>query len=527
MNENFHQAVYREQVIKEYQNHPLIEALPEIYSKSDVVELLSYYPFFDQQEREFDGQHRLHLIQRLFNIFQVLPAHIDMESRISRLIRQGYIGRNPLNPMYASTMIQGHEAILSKSNTWFNQAIPRSFTIIGPSGVGKSTAVAKILELMPQVVVHSEYREREFNFTQLVWLRLECPHDGSVKGLVNQFFISVDGLLGTEYFNKYGRANKLSVNTLIPIMTQICRSIGLGILVIDEIQNISLRGTGANLMLNFFVTLSNVIGTPLILIGTPKAMNVLQREFRQARRGSGQGDMIYERLQQDEYWRIFLEAIWQYQWVLKPVELTDEYVHVMYEESQGVIDIALKLFALSQTRAIATGKETLSSSLISKVADENLKLVKPMINALKSGDIKSIAQYEDISLPFDEAMQTERINLEKTSFVKSAKQINRSSDTKQLKEEAIFRLNLLGLSKESAKRAVNQVLEENQLTDLQQIVKKAFQASIEIKTGGKDDNVKNTKDDLRNIVKTGKEQGLTNYESLNRAGVIKDFKGVS
>ena len=527
MNKGFHQAVYREQVIKEYQNHPLIEALPEIYSKSDVVELLSFYPFFDKQARELEGQHRLHLIQRLFNVFQVLPAHIDMESRISRLIRQGYIGRNPLNPMYASTMIQGHEAILSKSNLWFNQAIPRSFTIIGPSGVGKSTAVAKILELMPQVIVHSEYKKRELNFTQLVWLRLECPHDGSVKGLVNQFFISVDGLLGTSYFNKYGRSNKLSVNTLIPIMTQVCRSIGLGILVIDEIQNISLRGTGANLMLNFFVTLSNVIGTPLILIGTPKAMNVLQKEFRQARRGSGQGDMIYDRLRQDEYWRIFLEAIWKYQWVRKPVELTDEFVSVMYEESQGVIDIALKLFALSQTRAVSTGKETLSSTLISRVADENLKLVKPMIIALKTGDMKSIAQYEDIYLPFDEVIQAEQINLEKNSLVKSVKQLNRSNDIKQLKEEAIFRLNLLGLSKENAKKAVNQVMEENQLTNIQQIVKKAFQASIEVNTGGENNNLKNDQDDLRNIVNTGKEEGLTNYESLKRAGVIKEFKGAS
>ena len=39
--------------------------------------------------------------------------------------------------------------------------------------------------------------------------------------------------------------------------------------------------------------------------------------------------------------------------------------------------------------------------------------------------------------------------------------------------------------------------------------------------------MKNAKDDLRNIVKTGKEQGLSNYEALKSAGVIKEFKGVS
>lgn len=31
---------------------------------------------------------------RLFQIFQPLPVHLDMESRISRVLRQGYLARN-------------------------------------------------------------------------------------------------------------------------------------------------------------------------------------------------------------------------------------------------------------------------------------------------------------------------------------------------------------------------------------------------------------------------------------------------
>ena len=49
-------------------------------------------------------------------------------------------------------------------------------------------------------------------------------------------------------------------------------------------------------MLNFFVTLVNTAGVPVVLISNPKAMSILQSEFRQARRGSGQGDMIWDRL---------------------------------------------------------------------------------------------------------------------------------------------------------------------------------------------------------------------------------------
>jgi len=528
-NNQFTHAHYKEQFVKEYQNNPLIESLPPILSKEGVIEELSYYPHFDEGERQLDSQYRFHIIQRVFSLFQVLPFHIDLESRLSRLLRQGYVGRNPFNPTYASSLIQGHENIRNPVDRYlFNSTIPKGLTIIGPSGAGKTSSLSKILDLYPQVINHSMYYERDFVFTQLVWLRLECSFDGSVKGLVNQFFITVDGLLGTNYFEKYGRSNKLSVNTLMPIMIQVCNSLGLGILTIDEIQNLSLKGYGSKQMLSFFTGLSNSIGTPLVLIGTPSAMSVLQREFRQARRGSGQGDLIMDRMENDAYWRLFLESMWEYQWVRNPIELTDELVEVMYQESQGIIDICLKLFSLSQIRAISSGSECLSVTLVRQVARDHLKLVQPMLTALKSGDMSKIAQYEDIYFPFQEAVERERIDLEKKAFIKVMKNKQKSIDDTKLREEALFRLNLLGLSKEKAKQAINEVCKATIFTDLQELVKSAYQYSVQIvleNEGTKETRV-NPESDLRTIVKEGKEKGLSAYASLIDSGFIKQIKEV-
>lgn len=521
----FSKAHYSKQVIKEYQNNPLIEALPPILSKQEVIEKLSYYPHFDKSERLLDSHYRFHLIQRIFSMFQVLPYHLDLESRLSRLLRQGYLSRNPLSSSFSASLVSGHEKITSSvDQSWFNNSVPRGFTIIGPSGTGKSTAIAKILDQLPQTIIHSMYRNTDFNFTQLVWLRLECPHDGSVKGLVNQFFITVDGLLGTSYFEKFGRSNKLSVNTLMPLMTQVCSSIGLGILVIDEIQHLSLRGVGSKLMLNFFTTLSNSIGIPLVLIGTPSAMGVLQREFRQARRGSGQGDLVMDRLEKDEYWHLFLEAIWEYQWVRTPVELSNEMIDVMYEESQGIIDIALKLFALAQIRAISSNKEMLSVPLIKQVARDNLKLVQPMLAALKSGEASKISQYEDIYFPFEEAFENEKVRLEKSNFIEVMKLNQASNDVTQIKEEALFRLNLLGLSKEKAKKAINEVSKNQSFNDLQELVKSAFQFSLQDRIPKKISvDIEESENDLRTIIEKGKKKGHSAYKSLKEAGVIKEI----
>lgn len=217
------------------------------------------------------------------------------------------------------------------------------FTIIGVSGVGKSTAVEKILSLYPQRIVHTRYRETPLAFTQLVWLKLDCPHDGSLKQLCYQFFYSLDLAAGTDYFQQYTKG-RYSLDMLLIIMTQLVRQFQIGILVIDEIQHLSeAKGGGSDKMLNFFVTLVNTIGLPVVMIGTTKAMSILQGEFRQARRGSGQGDLIWDRMKNDAAWQVFVKSMWRYQWTKDHVPYSDEMVNMLYDESQGIIDIAKTL----------------------------------------------------------------------------------------------------------------------------------------------------------------------------------------
>lgn len=525
MNSTFIHANYNNQVIEEYKGNPLIEALPPIYSKEEVIAKLSYYPMFDVSEREMESHHRFHLIQRLFNIFQVFPIHLQLNDKIGTLIRQGYVGRNPLKSEFARGFTDKFPEIQNQNQIWVNDTSPKSMTCIGISGMGKTSTITRILNCYPQVLVHSNYKGNPFSFTQLVWLQLNCPHDGSVKGLVNQFFISIDNILGTDYFDKFGRSNKLSVNTLMPIMTTVCRGIGLGFISIDEVQHLSLKGVGAKLMLNFFVTLSNILSIPICLIGTPSAMNVLQREFRQARR-SGQGDMIFNRMENDAYWHLFVETLWNYQWVRKPVELTEEFVDTLFECSQGIIDICIKIYALSQIRAISTAREELSPRLISQVANENLKLVQPMLTALRSGDIHEIAKYEDIYFPFETAVERERIELEKNSFINASKAINKTVSKEQLQEEAVFRLNLLGLSKGKAKHAVKLILKEKTVQDVNELARLAYQYSLSDLKENAEKLREDSRDDLRTIVKEGKEKGLSAYQSLKQAGIIKTLVGV-
>jgi NACalpha-BTF3-like transcription factor len=406
-------AEYNDQPLVEYKGNPLIEALPPILSKEYFVEAVSEYPAFDESEKKLDSWVRLHCVERLLRFFQPLDRHIDLEQKISRVLRQGYLARNPFAPIYATRLSQINKSIKAAREDktasfakYVNTPSSASgFTVIGVSGVGKSTAVNRILGLYPQIILHSEYQGTPLNAYQIVWLKLDCPHAGSLKGLCIDFFIAIDKLLGTDYHRKFA-SRQNSEDSMLARMALVASIHSLGVLVIDEIQDLSTaKSGGSEKMLNFFVKLVNTIGVPVVRIGTNKALPILQGDFRQARRGTGEGGVYWERMMRDtpeekEIWRFFVEGFFDYQWTRNSVSLNDELDELLHEESQGIVDIAIKLFMIAQWRAIAVESEIITPDLIKQVASDSLHLVRPMLDALKSGDKERIAKYSDIK-PLD------------------------------------------------------------------------------------------------------------------------------
>jgi hypothetical protein len=63
------------------------------------------------------------------------------------------------------------------------------------------------------------------------------------------------------------------------------------------------------------------------------------------------------------------------------------------------MDVVIKLFVLSQIRAVVTGIERITPALMQKVYQDELKPIHPMIDALRSGDATRIAMYSDLTIP--------------------------------------------------------------------------------------------------------------------------------
>jgi hypothetical protein len=401
-------AEYAEQPIEEYQGNPLIEALPPLWSMSQVGTMLAYYPPYNESQRELPGEVRLHLLENAREFFIPQAIHYEIFLAISNMIRRGYIGRNPVANFARakqSADIQRLEREIQRRV--FLRSKARGLLIVGPGGMGKSTAVENILSLFPQVITHTNYSGQDFILKQLVWIKLQCPGDGSLRGLCINFLQEVDDILGTNYMKFYGAARR-TVDELLLIIARVSSLHCVGVVVFDEVQDLSeAKSGGAARMLNFFVQLENTLGIPFVLIATPKAEALFDSEFRHARRVSEQGDIFWrpmqeiaEKLQADEperadsEWEDFVRATWRY-WYLKtchplPTDIMkDKAVRLLYETSQGITALVVTIFFLAQRRAIISGKEDLTEGVIKSAVRDNLFLVGRMLDELKVGPLRS------------------------------------------------------------------------------------------------------------------------------------------
>ena len=399
-------ADYRETGIPRYNNNPFIEALPPILEPKSVIDALRSRVDIVYSDKRASPTKRAHLLVGLMNnFFQPIIRHVQLERKLSIMLRECYVGRNLKSGNLAHHLQEGYKRVKDGESASFQygslESTASSLAFIGCSGSGKTTTVNRILTTYPQCIYHEKH-----NFNQIVYLKIDCPHDGSLKNLCLHFFRAIDNVLDTNYQNRYGQ-KRHSIETLMNLMGQLSNHHAIGLLIIDEIQHLSISKSGGDeKMLNFFVTLVNTINLPVVMIGTPKARFLFERDFRSARRGAGIGSVFWEQMKKESCgensneWQSFTNTLWKYQWLKEDVtELSDEIRNVWYELSQGILDIVVKIFVLAQFKAIESGIEKITVTVLRKTYQDDLKPIHKMIEALQSGVADRIAEYSDLVIP--------------------------------------------------------------------------------------------------------------------------------
>lgn len=395
-------ACYTSQLIPTHQGNPLIEALPPMMTDTELLAALQLKPAFAKEQREWDTALRLAMLPELENFMVPLQKHVQLGRALDGLLRSNYVGRAPWTAENSKIYQELYELQAAKKpfrQTPTTRARQRSTALIGISGMGKTTTVERWCAHLPEVIHHPKY-----NLYQIPALHVEMPSDGaSVKGMAQSILERIDYLVpGSDFMDTYWQGGRASAESMLHGAARAMQVHSVGLLICDEVQNLANSRKGVQTVMTELVSACNVLKVPILFIGTNQAAKVLGISFRQGRRSVGQGLEPWDRLYQGKpnkpsEWDGFLEVLWHNQWVRKPSTLDQRFKNVIYDYSQGVIDIAIKLFAAAQARAMLDSSECLTPELLEDVYLNQFQLVHPMLDALRRGDYEALAEYDDIA----------------------------------------------------------------------------------------------------------------------------------
>lgn len=395
-------AIYRTTGVSSHEGNPLIEALPPIMSTKQICDSVQWLPTPPSAEdRQKPVELRIHELPKVRKLIYALPEYGLHSSVMSVILREGYTNRNPVHvetwqQLYYSNVASDRPPPPPEPNAHRASGVIFS----GLSGMGKSTFMNRFLQLYPQVIQHSTYKGREFIHPQLVWIKIDCPGNGSLSGLVLKFFEAVDKALGTryvdDYFPKGGKTPTQPV--LLRTMARIAANYFLGVLIIDELQNLNRAKTqGDEGFLTFLSSLVEHIGVPVIGVGTPAVTKLFKNALQHARRAAAMGFYNFQRFDEEEdAWTEFLESIIPYCWLEKPIELTPELKSALYDHSQGITAILIALFVLAQYRCLAENC-VFDRDVLDSVAMYELAPLQDAIRMLRNGNTAALQEYEDLS----------------------------------------------------------------------------------------------------------------------------------
>lgn len=380
--------------------NPFLVGLPDPRTDEDQVHLLAHNPFRDKDwvRREADPRRLPMLMEEVF-----IPTQrcIDISQKIFDAIHNGYYRRDPRR-IDIGRYINSTNLVETTGSTY-----SEGLSISGVTGMGKSCIVGHVLRKIPQTIYHEEIGGHLSGVTQIVWFQFDIAQVNGLAALLIQMLRQVDKVLGTNEYSRQYSSGKGNVDELADRVVQAFKMQFLGLLVLDEVQNLSFsRGDTGERMRNLLIRLANN-GTPTLLMGPPDSLRFLEKEgvssqLERRMFSSGlfridPGDSL-----DDEDGRIIVRGLWRCQIMPRIAELTPAHLVVYFSYTAFIPKFVAHLHAVSQQSALRAGEECLTSDRIELVAQHDPMLIKmrPFVQAFVNQDPLGLIGYKDSGVDY-------------------------------------------------------------------------------------------------------------------------------
>ena len=370
----------------------IIEYLPKMKSSEELISALEVLPEYSKNICTEDSVTRLLALSNLYKIY--IPSFMSVE-----IYSKLYLSliRSLNKKQTKKAVIQQNENFKAVLNQEYRGIIggSDSFTIIGNSGIGKSSAISRAIEL----ITENRVIETEVPYSKIIpCVTIQCPFDSSVKGLLLEILRKVDEVLDSTYYEKALRA-RATTDMLIGSVSQVALN-HIGLLIVDEIQNVVNSKNGKSLV-GALTQLINNSGISICMVGTPESNIFFEQAMQLARRSLG---LQYGAMKYDDNFREFCRTLFSYRYVKHESNLTEGIIRWLFEHSGGITSVVVSLTHDAQEIAILNGSEKLDFDNLTEAYKKRLSLLhsyiepqKPLKSSYRRKEGTNISKTENVS----------------------------------------------------------------------------------------------------------------------------------
>lgn len=445
-------AVYTESNL--YPGNPLVCALPPAVSEEELSAAATTVMDFNHKEIiEMSDHRQLEIIGQIkkakkMNIY--LPMYYDFSINVRECLLSSY-GNRVFN------LTDPHLIEVCDPNEVFprvrkdDDGTDGGFNMYGASGSGKSTVRGPVMSFYPQGIRHP--LTNGGHFIQITYIQVECP-DSNISELYERIGMEIDAVLQRSHMNSYRNmlkgTSKTTNSKRATILSELINAFGIGLIILDEAQNLKLNDKAIIELLN----VSNTTEVNFAFISTKFLFPEYEmtEDNRKILRRFGNEIVADEYCQNTDCFYAIIQEISKYQLFdpeihmiqilydkdgypyYVPVNKDVDVLNAIYNFSQGRIEAIVKLWIEMNKIYVENGRtDSIDEKFVQRVIESKL--------------------YHQSLIPMNETkvMQTKLHNVlsnkNSSSIAKSTEDYNREADTYiDMAREACSDLQVLALN---------------------------------------------------------------------------------
>ena len=354
----------------------VLKIMPEMIMGQALDDKLCILPEYDETIRQKSIPERLIALQDIYQIFIPNKMSREIYSKLylsmlrSLQKKQSIFAVRQFNENNKMLREKSFESIIGGSD---------SFTIIGPSGIGKSSAISRAINILTEIPVLNLG-----NTKVIACLQVQAPADSSVKGLLLEILRKADEMLQTNYHQ-----NAMKSHPTVQMLISSCSQVALNhisILIVDEIQNV-VNSKNGKMVIGTLTQLINNSGVSICMVGTPESTVFFDQAMMLARRSLG---LNYTMMEYGEEFREFCEVILGYCYVHKLPQVDEPMLVWLYNHSSGNASVVVGLIHDAQEIAILEGLERLDVSTLNIAFEKRMTMLHDYLTpkSTKSNPVK-------------------------------------------------------------------------------------------------------------------------------------------